>query len=796
VIGGLGNVYYAQSSVFAYTPATDSWSNVPDLPAARTYLAATTGPDGTIYAIGGGDTAFAYTPGAASWTQLPNLPGSRLGPGAAASADGTVYVIGGQGDGGAEASTLAYYPPPVPPTISSANSTTFAVGAPGTFTVTATGRPRPTLSVTGALPSGVTFTDNGDGTGSLAGTPTRGGSYPLTLTARNGAQPDAVQSFTLTVTNPTPVTSGISPAGVKAGSAAFALTISGSNFVPDSIVRMTTASGTSTTLTPSAVAVDGSQLTVTIPASAIAQATTLRVAVVNAAPGGGTSNLQPLFVTAASAAVTSMSSSASGTATTGGTGPNTAGSVTINASGGSGIVAVAIYGADPGSTPSFAASGSYFDAYVAPGSTYSSVQIVNCTLNGGSQAFWYKASASNWILASEQSYDPATKCVTITVNASTSPSLAELGGTPFGIANAPAVVSVPGAQNAVYGQQLSFSVTATNVEAGDQVRLAASGLPAGLSIGPTTFNQATGQWNATVSGTVAALAGTYTVSITANDGHSTSAAQTVAVTVKLFAAGNLLALNQDSVECHLLLNSGAAVSAAGTASINGTSGSALCINSAKISASTIEVQGGVRNNNGTVQGTLLTRQPATADLLASLPAPTAPAAACPGAACPDGTTINSGRTGRLLPGTYTSAIVANNGATVCVAPGVYVLKGSWTLNSAALRLYGSTGCPALPSGISDPGVLLYFAKGNVVVNGSGDFSQLRAMASGPYAGLLYWQAGSESTYLNGSVGFAGGAWYQPKGTLALNGSTRLTAPYVATAAITVNGGTMLTVTRP
>jgi hypothetical protein len=168
--------------------------------------------------------------------------------------------------------------------------------------------------------------------------------------------------------------------------------------------------------------------------------------------------------------------------------------------------------------------------------------------------------------------------------------------------------------------------------------------------------------------------------------------------------------------------------------------------------------------------------------LATLPAPIAPAAACPGAACPDGTTINGGRTGRMLPGTYTSGIIANSGATVCVAPGVYVLKASWTLNSAVLRLYGSTGCPALPSGVSDPGVLLYFAKGNVVVNSGGHFTQLRAMQSGPYAGLLYWQAGSESTYLNGSVGFAGGAWYQPKGTLTLNGSTRLTAPYVAAAA--------------
>jgi hypothetical protein len=38
------------------------------------------------------------------------------------------------------------------------------------FTVTTAG-PTPTLSVTGTLPSDVTFTDNGDGTGTLAVAP-------------------------------------------------------------------------------------------------------------------------------------------------------------------------------------------------------------------------------------------------------------------------------------------------------------------------------------------------------------------------------------------------------------------------------------------------------------------------------------------------------------------------------------------------------------------------------------------------------------------------------------------------
>ena len=65
------------------------------------------------------------------------------------------------------------------PTITSANNTTFDEGQAGSFTVTSTGPPTAALSETGALPTGVTFTDNGNGTATLAGTPAAGtrGSY-------------------------------------------------------------------------------------------------------------------------------------------------------------------------------------------------------------------------------------------------------------------------------------------------------------------------------------------------------------------------------------------------------------------------------------------------------------------------------------------------------------------------------------------------------------------------------------------------------------------------------------------
>jgi hypothetical protein len=105
-------------------------------------------------------------------------------------ANGVVYLE----DGGGNLNAFAVVN--TAPAITSANSATFQVGVAGTFTVSATGSPPMTLSESGALPSGVTFTP---ATGLLAGTPTISGTYPLQFTASNGVPPNAVQSFTLTV---------------------------------------------------------------------------------------------------------------------------------------------------------------------------------------------------------------------------------------------------------------------------------------------------------------------------------------------------------------------------------------------------------------------------------------------------------------------------------------------------------------------------------------------------------------------------------------------------------------------
>ena len=80
--------------------------------------------------------------------------------------------------------------------------------------MTTSGYPAPALTETGSLPSGVTFLDNGDGTATLSGTPTSGGSFPITITAAKVA---TALSFTVKTSGypaPAITESGALPGGV------------------------------------------------------------------------------------------------------------------------------------------------------------------------------------------------------------------------------------------------------------------------------------------------------------------------------------------------------------------------------------------------------------------------------------------------------------------------------------------------------------------------------------------------------------------------------------------------------
>jgi LPXTG-motif cell wall-anchored protein len=114
------------------------------------------------------------------------------------------------------------------PTITSAAGASFTAGSAGSFTVTTEGSPVPALSTASTLPGRLTFTDNGDGTATIAGTPGAGagGTYPIAITAANGSLPDATQSFVLTVLEPAAITSPAATTFTAGASSSFTVTTS------------------------------------------------------------------------------------------------------------------------------------------------------------------------------------------------------------------------------------------------------------------------------------------------------------------------------------------------------------------------------------------------------------------------------------------------------------------------------------------------------------------------------------------------------------------------------------------
>ncbi|QGN34369.1 putative Ig domain-containing protein [Microlunatus sp. Gsoil 973] len=117
------------------------------------------------------------------------------------------------------------------PQVTSTDHVTVVVNTAGTFTVTTSGRPTPSVTQSGSLPPGMTFTDNTDGTATLGGTPTAGGRFTFTITAANGVLPDATQSFTATV-NAAPVITSADHTAFAVGSTG-AFTVTTTPGVPD-----------------------------------------------------------------------------------------------------------------------------------------------------------------------------------------------------------------------------------------------------------------------------------------------------------------------------------------------------------------------------------------------------------------------------------------------------------------------------------------------------------------------------------------------------------------------------------
>jgi YVTN family beta-propeller protein len=153
---------------------------------------------GTVYVAGNDDTCHGDCVSVidvATNAVIDTIPGGL--PGVAVDPSTHTAYVTSSGD-----NAVLVISPGQPPAITSARSASIGMRSPSDVTVTTTGIPAPAITETGALPAGITLTDNGNGTASLSGIAAAGttGSYPITLTAANGVGSPATQAFTLTVT--------------------------------------------------------------------------------------------------------------------------------------------------------------------------------------------------------------------------------------------------------------------------------------------------------------------------------------------------------------------------------------------------------------------------------------------------------------------------------------------------------------------------------------------------------------------------------------------------------------------
>jgi len=246
------------------TSFTDSGSDTINFPGATPVISANGTSNAILWALDGDDwvegsgpggpaVLYAYNPANLSAGSLYNSSANltRDNPGGAIKfavptvANGKVYV-GAAGELSVFGELIAGAP-----SITSANNTTFSVGTDGNFTVMASGTPAPSLTETGALPTGVTFVNNGNGTATLSGTPASGtsGTYTLTITASNGVGAAANQTFTLTV-NQAPAITNLSPTSGPVGTA---VTITGANFGSTGTVTFNGTTATTTTWTATSI---------------------------------------------------------------------------------------------------------------------------------------------------------------------------------------------------------------------------------------------------------------------------------------------------------------------------------------------------------------------------------------------------------------------------------------------------------------------------------------------------------------------------------------------------------------
>jgi hypothetical protein len=215
-----------------------------------------------------------------------------------------------------------------------------------------------------------------------------------------------------------------------------------------------------------------------------------------------------------------------GSASTGG------GNLTATGTGGNGQVTVGEYTADPEAEPSFAAGDQYFDVLVSPGNSFTSLSITECGVSTGDELWWWNpvatAGQGDWQQVQGLSFY-GDGCLTVVIDATSTPSLAELTGTVFAVALAAPAAPANLRETAQTHTSASLAWTAP---------ASTGGTPVTHYLVYETGNLATTLGATTFAGTVAGLSATSTYHFTVvAENHVGPSTPSATVTVVTTGAG-------------------------------------------------------------------------------------------------------------------------------------------------------------------------------------------------------------------------------------------------------------------
>jgi Putative Ig domain len=522
----------------------------------------------TTFTVGSAGTFSVTTTGfpAPSLTETGALPsgvtfvdngnGTAKLSGTPAAATGGTYSItikahNGSGSDATQTFTLTVDQAPA---ITSANATSFSVNAPGSFTVTTTGFPKAALTETGALPTGVTFVDNGNGTATLAGTPITSGPFPITINANNGIGTAATQNFTLTVGQAPAITSGVSTTFTVGSAGTFSVTTTGfpapslteTGALPSGVTFVDNGNGTAK-LSGTPAAATGGTYSITIKAH----------------NGSGTDATQTFTLTVDQApAITSANATSFSV--------NAPGSFTVTTTGfpkpaltETGALPAGVNFVDNGN-----GTATLSGTATAQGSFPITITANNGVGSNATQAFTLTVNtAPAFTSVNHATFTVGTAgTFTVTATGTPTPSLSETGALPSGVTFNSTTGVLSGTPAAGTGKTYSITFTASNgvgTNATQTFTLTVDQAPAITSAASTTFTVGTfasftvmtsgfpapaltetgllpsgvtftdnGNGTATLSGTPASgTAATYPITITANNGVTPNGTQSFTLTV-------------------------------------------------------------------------------------------------------------------------------------------------------------------------------------------------------------------------------------------------------------------------